>query len=48
MCLVKFVAKSQWHLEAELIDANPKLPVVDNKKCVGLLRLHDLYQTKLL
>lgn len=23
------------------------LPVVDNKKCVGLLRLHDLYQTKL-
>ena len=24
------------------------LPVVDNKKCVGLLRLHDLYQTKLL
>ena len=24
------------------------LPVVDNKKCIGLLRLHDLYQTKLL
>ena len=24
------------------------LPVIENKKCVGLLRLHDLYQTKLL
>ena len=24
------------------------LPVIEDKKCVGLLRLHDLYQTKLL
>ena len=26
MVKVKFIAKSQWHLEAELIDVDPELP----------------------
>ena len=38
MVKVKFIKKSQWHLEAELIDANPVLPTVSKDYFKGDLK----------